>query len=229
MLPLDEVKRNIGKEAAKRVQNGMLVGLGTGTTAKEVIAALALRIREGLDIRVVATSKVSEAQAKAAGFTFADIETVTSIDMTLDGADEITPDGDMIKGRGGALLREKIIASMSKEMCVLVDETKCVETLGRAPLPVEVTPFGRGLTYARIESLGYKPTFRKGASKELYITDGGNLIIDLEGVKSLAKSTREQHLDLIQIPGVVETGFFFDLATSQIIGHRDGVVEKSDF
>lgn len=224
MLTLEEVKRNIGYEAAKLVEEGMVVGLGTGTTAKCLIEALAKRIKEGLSIYVVATSKASEAQAQAAGFTFADIDTITSIDLTLDGADEITPDLQMIKGRGGALLREKVIATMSKEMVALVDETKRIERLGKAQLPVEIIPFGRASTLARIEALGLQGSWRKEGER-LYITDGGHLIADFEGVEG--KDPRALEKELMEIPGVVESGFFFDVATRIIVGCRDGSVRNS--
>jgi len=224
MLPLEEVKRNIGIKAAELVQEGMVVGLGTGTTAKCLINALAERIRTGLSIQVVATSKASEAQAQAAGFTFADINSITSIDLTLDGADEITPDLQMIKGKGGALLREKIIASMSKEMVALVDETKCVKTLGEAKLPVEIVPFGEMSTLRRIEALGLKGEWRREGG-QLYKTDGGHLIADFAGVRG--KDPRTLEKEITQIPGVVETGFFFDIAKRIIVGCRDGSVRNS--
>lgn len=219
MLTLEEVKRNIGKQAAKLVQEGMVIGLGTGTTAKCLIEALSERIQEGLAIQVVATSKASEAQAKAAGFTFADVNAITSIDLTLDGADEITPDLQMIKGKGGALLREKIIATMSKETVALVDETKLSERLGKARLPVEIVAFGRASTFAQIEALGLKGSWREGV-----VTDEGHLIADFEGVKG--QEPRSLQEKIIQIPGVVETGFFFDIAKHIIIGMRDGSISN---
>ena len=224
MLSLEEVKRNIGIKAAELVQEGMVVGLGTGTTAKCLIEALAKRIQGGLAIQVVATSKASEDQARAAGFTFADIDAITSIDLTLDGADEITPDLQMIKGKGGALLREKIIASMSKEMVALVDETKCVQRLGKAKLPVEIVPFGRASTLERIEALGLKGEWRQD-NGSLYTTDGGHLIADFEGVEGKDPSALEK--EIIQIPGVVETGFFFDIAKRIIVGCTDGSLKNS--
>lgn len=221
MLSLEQVKRNIGIKAAELIQDGMVVGLGTGSTAKYLIDALAQRLREGLSIKVVATSKASEAQAKAAGFTFADISAITSVDLTLDGADEITPDLQMIKGKGGALLREKIIATMSTEMVALVDETKLCETLGKAMLPVEIVPFGRASTLAQIEALGLKGGWRLERD-ELYMTDGGHLIADFEGVEG--KEARELQKAITQIPGVVETGFFFDIAKRIVVGCLDGSV-----
>lgn len=221
---MDAVKASVGKAAAQLVGDGMLVGLGTGSTAAHFINHLIKRCREGLEITAVATSDRSFHQAKAGGIQMRNIEEITSIDITFDGADEIDPNKNMIKGGGGALLREKIVASMSHEMVVMVDESKLVEALGAFPLPVEIVSFAHRSTINKIQILGYDGALRKDQDGDTYITDNGNYIFDIHNNGPIV-NPREMHHTLIDIPGVVETGLFFNLAGRVIVGYSHGNVE----
>lgn len=219
----DDVKKNVGKKAATLVEDGMHIGLGTGSTAKWVIESLSKRVKEGLKIKAMATSKESERLALAGGIELLDPQIVTELDLCIDGADELAPDMSMIKGRGGALWREKIVATMAREMIVIVDETKLVKKLGeKAKLPVEVSFFGKEATLKEIEALGFKGDFRKEGAA-LYKTDAANAVIDLDTL--LSEDLRDQHEKLIGVPGVIETGLFFDLAKRAVVGYTDGRVE----
>lgn len=220
----DAAKIAAGKAAADLIADGMVVGLGTGSTAMRFIESLIERCHQGLKIIAVATSIKSLEQAKAGGIPIADINSITSIAITVDGADEIDPTKRMIKGGGGALLREKIIANMSKEMVVVVDENKLVKRLGACPLPVEVVPFAITATIDKINQLGYNGTMRCRSDATPYITDNGNYIYDIH-FRELRLHPEEDHNKIRSIPGVVDTGFFFHLAGRVIVGHADGKVE----
>lgn len=226
--PKESAKRAAGQAAANLIQDGMLVGLGTGTTAFYFIEALIEKCaHSNFKISVVATSERSANQAKAGNLPICDINTISKIDVTVDGADEIDHQKRMIKGGGGACLREKIIASVSTEMIVVIDRDKLVDQLGIFPLPVEVVPFAHQLTCSRLAKLGYYGSFRKskeGNPDDLYITDNGNYIIDItfpQGCQSPEQTNRA----IKGIPGVVETGFFFNMAGRVVIGYPDGHVK----
>jgi ribose 5-phosphate isomerase A len=217
------LKKQAGTLASSFVQNGMTIGLGTGSTAGYFIEKLSERIKlENLTIKAVASSSRSLELAKQGGIPTIDINTLSSIDLTVDGADEIDTKKRMIKGGGGALLREKIVASMSKEMIVIVDETKLVPLLGCRKLPVEVVCFAHEVTLRLIQKLGFSASFRK-KEKEYYLTDNGNYIIDVQFSSPLQNPEKENSL-IKEIPGVVETGFFFHLAGRVIIAFSDGQV-----
>ena len=220
-----EAKKAVGMAAAEMVQSGMVVGLGTGSTSSYFINSLIIKCKEGLQIKAVATSDASEHLAKEGGIPFANIDELTSLDICFDGADEIDPKKRMIKGGGGALLREKIVATMSKQMIVLVDESKCVQTLGKFPLPVEIVQFGYNSTIYQINSLGYKGNIRKKKDGSLYMTDSGNYIYDIQ-LESNHLDPEIIHQSLINIPGVIETGFFLNLASLVLIGKANGKVKK---
>lgn len=222
-MDMEELKKKAGYKAANFVENNMVVGLGTGSTAYYFIEKLIARTREeNLNIQVVASSSHSLDQARKGGLNILDINTITSIDLTVDGADEIDAQKRMIKGGGGALLREKILASTSKEMIVIVDEGKQVPLLGHKKLPVEVVPFACAATFHKIQKLGLSAEFRK-QGPHLYQTDNGNYIIDIFYNTSLENPERE-HALLKEIPGVIETGFFFHLAGRVIVAYFDGQV-----
>ncbi len=223
-MSIDDVKKQIGIFAAELVKDQMIIGLGTGSTAYFFIEHLSERVQKGLKIQAVASSKRSYDQASANGIKMLDIESLTSIDMTIDGADEVDPQKRMIKGGGGALLREKIVATMSKEMIVIIDESKLSDRLGRHLLPVEVIPFAHHFTHYQLTQLGYKGAFRLDKEGNLYLTDNGNFIIDIK-IDPNACDPEKDHQRMIAIPGVVETGFFFNLAKQVIIGYNDGRVE----
>lgn len=222
-MSTDAIKKAVGYKAAEFVQQGMLVGLGTGSTAYYFIERLSQRIQEGLKIHAVASSERSFQQAKENGVPMLDIDEISSLDLTVDGADEIDPQKRMIKGGGGALVREKIAAAMSREMIVIVDETKLVPSLGKCKLPVEVIPFAKNATFRHIAKAGYLGEFRKKPDGSLYLTDNGNLIIDIHFEK-LRDAPEKDHETLIHIPGVVDTGFFFNLAGRVLVGFNDGQV-----
>lgn len=218
-------KKAAAYAAAEMIQNEMLVGLGTGSTTEHFITKLGWRCQQqNLKISAVATSEKSCQLALQNKIPMADINTLTYLDVAVDGADEITHQHQMIKGGGGALLREKIVASMSHEMIVIVDQTKVVDYLGAFPLPVEIIPFAWQATLFKVNQKGFKGQWRLSTDGQRFITDNGNFIYDISFVKPLAEPEKvEQALN--SIPGVIETGFFFGLATKVIVGHTDGRIE----
>lgn len=218
-----QAKQAAGEEAAKWIEDNTVVGLGSGTTAYFFIQALIRRFKKGLNIQAVSSSKHSEELAKKGGIPVLSLNEVEKIHMTVDGADEIDPQKRLIKGGGGALLREKIVANASDEMVVIVDWSKVVEGLGEFPLPLEVLPFGVEMTKRKIESRGYKAVLRHSKGK-VYITDNGNYILDVQ-FKHLSGIPEEHENILKNIPGVLETGFFFHMAGRVIIGDETGKVE----
>ncbi len=220
----EECKRAAGRKAAEYVKHGMVVGLGTGSTVFHFIERLIELVQDGLKITALSSSHRSMRQAEEGGIPLAEINEITSIDITVDGADEIDPEFRMIKGGGGALLREKILANMSREMVVIVDESKRVEKLGGVKLPVEILPFACVGTAEKIRLLGFRGEFRKQSGDNLYTTDNGNHIYDIH-FDAPREQPEEDHNRLILIPGVIETGYFFNLATSALIGREDGTVE----
>jgi ribose 5-phosphate isomerase A len=226
----EALKKAVGYKAASFIENGMVVGLGTGSTAKYFIEKLIERQKtEGLSIQTVASSTRSLDLAEKGGLPILDINTITSIDVTVDGADEIDTKKRIIKGGGGALLREKIVASMSKELIIIIDESKKSPLLGNKKLPVEVVPFASHATLYKIHKLGWAAHFRKESetSTKYYITDNGNYIIDINFAAPLDHPEKE-HETLKEIPGVVETGFFFNLAGRVITSYHDGQVIVTD-
>jgi ribose 5-phosphate isomerase A len=222
----DTLKRAAAMRAADLVQSGMKLGLGTGSTAEIFVEILADRMRGGLKIVGTPTSKRTEDKARALGVPLDDLDKLAPLDLTIDGADEADNDLNLIKGGGGALLREKIVAASSKRMAVIADESKLVQRLGKFPLPVEVIAFGHATTARRIsdaaQKLGYKvaPNLRM-KDGAVFRTDGGNYIYDcpfgaITDVPRLAAA-------LSQITGVVEHGLFVGLATTLILAGPRGV------
>ncbi|MFE5317844.1 ribose-5-phosphate isomerase RpiA [Paenibacillus sp. NPDC056579] len=218
-------KKLASDKAIEYVTDGMIVGLGTGSTAYWAIEALAKRVREGLNIRAVASSNHSEQLAKQGGIPLVPFSDIQLIDVTIDGADEVDSQLNLIKGGGGALLREKILAANSKTFIVIVDESKKVEHLGHFPLPVEIVPFAESLTIRQIQQLDCTTTIRTVEGKP-FVTDNGNLIVDCEFGKILDPIELHKRLNLI--PGVVENGLFPLMASKVIVGHLDGSVELID-
>lgn len=217
----EDAKLAAGLKALEYVKDGMLIGLGTGSTARCFILGLIEKWNTGLDIRAIATSQASEKLARSGGIPILDIHSITSIDLTVDGADEVDSKKRLIKGAGGALVREKIIASMSKEMVVVIDESKVVDQLGNAPLPVEVVSFGAEATKIQLEKKGYTSTWRTNPDGSKYTTDNENWILDIT-FKKPPEDPERDHIAIISQPGVVDTGFFFNLANRIIIGFSDG-------
>jgi ribose 5-phosphate isomerase A len=221
LMSTDTIKKAVAYKAAELIENGMHIGLGSGSTAFYFIERLIQRCKKGLKIHAIASSQQSFQQAKAGNIPLLNVETVTSLDLTVDGADEIDPQKRMIKGGGGAHVREKIVAMMSREMIVIVDESKLVPALGKHKLPVEILPFARDAIFHHISKAGYKGEFRKKADGSLFITDNGNLLVDIH-FDALRENPEQDHETLLHIPGVVDTGFFFNLAGRVIIGFADG-------
>lgn len=216
------VKQLAAEKAVEYVQDGMKVGLGTGSTAYWAIRKLGERVSGGLNITAVATSQASEDQARELGIPLVAFGDVDSLDLTIDGADELDGALQLIKGGGGALLREKIVAMGSTRMIVVADESKAVTTLGKFPLPVEIVPFAWEWTVADLAKLGCTPELRRSGG-ELYKTDNGNYIADcrFEAIDSAA----DLALALQRIPGVVEHGLFIGIADMAVIGKNDGTIE----
>lgn len=217
-------KKLAGERAAEYVQDGMVVGLGTGSTASFAVRKLGQRVQAGLRIRGIPTSRATEALARGVGIPLIDFSVTTEIDLTIDGADEIDPMLCLIKGGGGALLWEKIVARASREMIVVADAGKVKKVLGAFPLPVEVVPFGYQATARHLEELGLQPTLRRTEAGEVFITDGGHFIFDCASGPISQPAALERALNLI--PGVVENGLFVGLARRALIGHEDGTIEE---
>ena len=216
-------KQRAGHEAAELVEDGMAVGLGTGSTAFYLVERLAERVREeSLRVRCVPTSRRTQEQARAAGLTLIDFSEVRELDLAVDGADEIGPGLSLIKGGGGALLREKLVASSARRFVVIADAAKRVGVLGNFPLPVEVVPFAWQVTAGRVARVtGVEPSLRRGAGGEVFVTDNGNYILDCRCGRIPDPARTERELKLLT--GVVECGLFVGLAHSAIVGTDEGV------
>lgn len=216
------VKQLAAEKAVEYVEDGMKVGLGTGSTAYWAIRKLGERVSEGLKITAVATSRASEEQARELGIPLVAFGDIDSLDLTIDGADELDSSLQLIKGGGGALLREKIVASNSTRMIVIADEGKVVDMLGKFPLPVEIIPFAWEWTVAELAKLGCQPELRR-SGEELYRTDNGNYIADcrFEAIEAAPKLA----LTIQSIPGVVDHGLFIGIAAMAIVGKHDGSIE----
>lgn len=221
------MKQQAGYKAAEWVKEGMLVGIGTGSTVHFFIDHLIKRCHRGLQIQAICSSVDSQKRAQKGNIPLCDDQEVTTIDIMFDGADEIDSQKRMIKGGGGALMREKILANASREMVVIIDETKKVSLLGTHKLPVEILPFAHTATIAKIGMLGFRGVLRTRDSNLLFYTDNGNLIYDIE-FHTARETPEKDHEQLIHIPGVVETGYFFNLAGRVLIGKSTGDVEVWD-
>ncbi|MEA2829556.1 MAG: ribose 5-phosphate isomerase [Bradyrhizobium sp.] len=224
---MDELKRQAAGRALEYVRDGMKLGLGTGSTAKHFVELLGMRVRAGLNVIGVPTSEATRLDAERCGIPLTSLDEIDRLDLTVDGADEIDPALNLIKGGGGALLREKIVAAASDHMIVIADETKWVEVLGRFPLPVEVIPFGlaatqRAMAKAFAESgASGQMGIRKGKDGHVFVTDGGHWIVDAH-LGRIPDAPRLAGL-LSAIPGVVEHGLFIGLATTAMLAGADGI------
>lgn len=217
-------KKLAAEKAVEYIRDGMTVGLGSGSTAFYAIQKIGERVREGLRIKAVATSVKSENIARGLDIPVYQASEIESIDIAIDGADEVDPHNNLIKGGGGSLLREKIIAFASKKFHVIVDESKLTKKLGTFPLPVEIVPFAAVLTLKHLKALGGDVSLRK-VKEEVFITDNGNLIADCR----FGDITDPAKLDarIKTIPGVVETGLFINrMVSSVIVGHKTGEVTE---
>lgn len=220
-------KRAAAARAVEFVRPGMRLGLGTGSTAKHFVDLVGERVRAGLDVIAVPTSEATRAQAAQCGIPLTTLDETPALDLTVDGADEIGPGLALIKGGGGALLREKIVAAASARMIVIADESKCVDALGRFPLPIEVAPFGYGATekavhnaIAAIQKAG-PLVLRRGKDGQVFVTDGGHWIIDA-ALGRIDDPAAMAHA-LAGVPGVMEHGLFIGLAQMAILAGPDGI------
>ena len=220
-MSLKNCKKAAAEKAISFIKDGMIVGIGTGSTTFYFIEKLIKQCKTGLNIQAIASSEKTMEIARKGEIPLLDINTIKSLDIYVDGADEIDPEKRMIKGGGGALVREKISATMSNEWIFIVDESKLVPKLGQRPLHVEIIPFGSAATIHQLECLGYKGTLRM-KNNAPYITDNHNFIYDVQ----LPDNGKPEmiHQQITAIPGVVDTGFFFNLAGRVIIGFLDGKV-----
>jgi ribose 5-phosphate isomerase A len=221
-MTAEELKRQAAEASIRHVEDGMVLGLGTGSTAALMVEALARRVHEGLRIVGIPTSDRTAAQAAGLGIKLVDFGSHPAIDLTIDGADEVhTGTLDLIKGLGGALLREKIVAAASRRMTVIVDGSKLVPALGHTVrLPIEIVRFGWQATAARLRDEGADAMLR-GGSDDPFHTDGGNLIMDCAFAEIPDPSGLQDRLK--SITGVVETGLFIGMATTVIAGTPDGI------
>jgi len=224
---MDQLKRQAAARALDDVRDGMQLGLGTGSTAKHFVELLGERVRAGLKVIGVPTSETTRADALRCGVPLTTLDEIDRLDLTVDGADEIDPALNLIKGGGGALLREKIVAAASDRMIVIADDTKWVAMLGRYPLPVEVVPFGLGATRRAMDKafaecgVSGQMAVRKASDGHVFVADGGHWIVDahlgrIEDPARLATA-------LSAIPGVAEHGLFIGLASSAILAGGEGI------
>ena len=215
------LKEVVGKEAVKYVEDGMIVGLGTGSTVFYFVHALADRVKEGLNIQMISTSIQTVELAKSLGLNIKELEEIDHIDLAVDGVDEIDKNFNAIKGGGAALFREKIVADIAKEVIWIYDESKDVEKLGKFNLPVEILPFGYSHTVRKLTEAGLNPVLRK-KDGEILITDNHNYIADLHlGYGFDIEEVKEK---LANIVGVVEHGLFLNMCKLCIKGTPEGAV-----
>ncbi|WP_163538948.1 ribose 5-phosphate isomerase A [Gracilibacillus sp. YIM 98692] len=219
---MDYNKKIAGEEAVNEIKDGMTIGLGSGSTVNWMLKRLADRIeKEGLTIRGIPSSIKTECLARELGIPLTDFTEVEHIDLAIDGADEVDPQLQLLKGGGGSLVREKIVDTMAEKLIIIVDESKVVQQLGTFPLPIEVLPFGWNITAKQIALFGCVPTLRK-KGKDVFISDNGNYILDCTFHNIMDPKALHEKLKLLV--GVVETGFFIDMADKVIEG-RNGKIE----
>ncbi|HEX6000068.1 MAG TPA: ribose-5-phosphate isomerase RpiA [Hyphomicrobiaceae bacterium] len=224
----EHFKRQAAERAIALVEDGMTLGLGTGSTAAHFVDLLGQRVRDGLKVVGVPTSAATRVQAERLGIPLVDLDRKPWLDLTVDGADEIDPELRLIKGGGGALLYEKIVAMASERMVVIADHSKRVDVLGGSPLPVEIVRFGIGATRSLVEALAADAgcsgeiTLRLNADGQPFSTDSGNYILDCAFDRIDAPEALDEALKLV--PGVVENGLFLGIADTAIVAGPDGVV-----
>ncbi|HRE50022.1 MAG TPA: ribose-5-phosphate isomerase RpiA [Flavitalea sp.] len=218
-----EAKAAAAEKAVEYIENGMTVGLGSGSTSYYAIRKIGERVSQGLRIRAVASSTQTASLARECRIRLTDLTAIDRIDITIDGADEVDKQLNLIKGGGGALLREKILAYNSRQTIIIVDDSKLVDILGKFPLPVEVAPFAVDLTLAQLKRFKIDLNIRE-VQKEKFITDNGNLIVDCHF--SAIRDPEELNMKLLLIPGIIETGLFPHTPfTRVIVGYADGATQ----
>lgn len=225
----DPAVLNVASAVLKLIRDGDKVGLGSGRASAAFIAKLGERVRDGLRITGVPTSVASEKQAKELGIPLIELTEDVILDLTVDGADEVSPNLDLVKGWGGALVRERIVAAASKRQIILAGEEKLVTTLGeRGRIPVEVIPLAHGYVVRRLKALGLTPVTRPVVGgTEFFVTDNGNLTLDCACADPLKDGAAARKLEaaILEIPGVVDTGLFLGTAERVMIGYADGRVD----
>lgn len=223
MLTQDEIKQLVAKQAAQLVQNNMTVGIGSGSTVYWLINELGIRVKEGLLFRAIPTSKKTAALCARQNIPLAGLNDVIAIDITIDGTDEVDPSLQLIKGGGGALLQEKMVAAASRELFILADETKLVQHLGKYPLPLEVIPFGWKQVQRRIKKNYQVDATLRIRDDQPFVSDHGNYLLD-------CPFQHIEHPDILTyelnaIPGVVDNGLFVNMADMVLVGFSDGRTE----
>ena len=224
MLSNNEIKKRTGIYAADFVESGMMIGLGTGSTVFFLIEELGKRVQQGLQLTIVPTSHQTETMAKQLNMRIADLNDVDKLQLTIDGADEVDPQLQLIKGGGGALLQEKIVAAASEQLIIIADQSKMVDHLGRFPLPVEVIPFGYKQVERKILSMNCSKVELRQKDNKPFVTDHKHYILDCYFEKINDAAWMNNTLN--GIPGVVETGLFVNMATKIVVGYEDGRVEE---
>jgi len=211
------------------IADGARVGLGTGRAAGAFVERLAARARAGLSVACVATSEATARHARAVGLRLVELDEATSLDITVDGADEVAPNLNLVKGRGGALVRERIVAAASRQQVIVVGPEKLVAALGETgPIPVEIIPMALGFCLRRLKVLGVRPSLRAGAADgQPFVSDNGNLIVDVALAATLpdAAAARAFDAEVRSIPGVVDTGLFIATAERVLVGYPNGRVD----
>jgi ribose 5-phosphate isomerase A len=218
--PIDLQKKSVGEKAVEYIQDGMTIGLGSGSTVYWMLKKLGELVKDGFNVRGVPSSLKTEGLAKEFGIPLVYFSDVSHLDLAIDGADEVDPNFNLIKGGGGSLLREKIVDDAAKQLIIVADETKLVPTLGNFPLPVEVVPFGWEITAQEIAKLQCTPKIRM-ENGERYVTNNGNYILDCQF--SYIQNPNELHKQLKLTIGVVETGLFINMADKIIVGEEKGI------
>ena len=219
----EELKKLAGEKAVEYIEDGMIVGLGTGSTVKYTLEKLGEEVKNGLKIKGIPTSVHTKRIAKEKNIPLTTLDENPEIDITIDGADEVDSNLNLIKGGGGALTREKIIAFNSKELIIIIDDSKIVKALGiDFPLPVEVIKFSWAATKKVIEKFGCNVEIRKIMESEPFISDNGNYILDCDFER--IDDPQQLEIDLNCIPGVVENGLFVNLADKVIVGGKQGIL-----
>jgi len=222
-LEKEELKKLAGVKAVEQIKDGMIVGLGTGSTVEYTLRTLGKLVREGLDIKGIPTSIHTKRIAKEEQIPLTSLDENPVIDLTIDGADEVDSNFNLIKGGGGALLREKIIAYNSKRVIIVIDDSKVVKRLGiDFPLPVEVTKFGWTSTKKALEEFGCEVKLRDIMDNEPFITDNGNYILDCDFER--IDEPEQMEININCIPGVVENGLFIGLVDQVIVGGKQGIM-----
>ena len=215
-------KKIAAEKAVDFVRPGMTIGLGTGSTAYWATQLIGSRVKEGLDIKAVATSKGTEKMAREQGIRVVSFAEVDELDLTIDGADEVDKNLNLIKGGGGALVREKIVGAATKMYIIIADESKYVDTLGKFPLPVEVILFGWELTLKKLKKLGCSPKVRSSGNQAI-LTDNGNYVVDCMFEEIHEPGVLNQQINAI--PGVLDNGLFLDMANIVVLGKNDGTTQ----